>query len=141
MAEKLKDAKAKKQAGVHPEVLKSLIARCDGMKADMDEARGELGAAVKDAEETHGINRKAFKLVLSLKRMEQDKRDDFLRSLDDYREKLDLNPQADLFADDEGDEAKRRAGQTAKAQADDEAADRNSKALRGGIKQLDPAVH
>lgn len=133
MAKKLT---SEKTTGIHPEVLKSLISKCDGMKAEMDEARGELGAAVKDAEETHGINRKAFKLVLSLKRMEQDKRDDFLRSLDDYREKLDLNPQPDLFADGEGDEAQRRAAQAEKASADDAAAERNSKALKGGIKQL-----
>ncbi len=91
---------------------------------------------MKDAEEVHGINRKAFKLALSLTRMEQDKRDDFLRSLDDYREKLDLNPQPDLFADGEGDEAQRRAAQAAKASEDDAAAERNSKALKGGIKQL-----
>ncbi|MEE7478448.1 hypothetical protein [Methylobacterium hispanicum] len=133
MAKKLT---SEKTTGIHPEVLKSLISKCDGMKADMDEARGELGAAVKDAEEVHGINRKAFKLALSLTRMEQDKRDDFLRSLDDYREKLDLNPQPDLFADGEGDEAQRRASQAAKASEDDAAAERNSKALKGGIKQL-----
>ncbi|MHB2205032.1 hypothetical protein [Methylobacterium sp. CM6257] len=131
MAEKLKNAKQK--PGIHPEVLKSLIAKCDGMKADMDEARGELGAAVKDAEDVHGINRKAFKLVLSLKHMEDDKRADFLRSLNDYVEKLDLGPQADLF--DEGDEAARRTAQGAAAQADDQAAE-NSRRLKGGVKQL-----
>lgn len=132
MAEKLKQPAAKK-TGIHPEVLKSLIAKCDSMKADMDESRGELGAAVKDAEEAHGINRKAFKLVLSLKRMEQDKRDEFLKSLTDYVEKLDLGPQADLF--DEGDEAGRRATQDAAAQTDDQTAE-NSRRLKGGIKQL-----
>jgi uncharacterized protein (UPF0335 family) len=131
VAEKLKNAKPK--PGIHPEVLKSLIAKCDGMKADMDEARGELGAAVKDAEEVHGINRKAFKLVLSLKRMEDDKRADFLRSLSDYVEKLDLGPQADLF--DEGDEEARRAAQGAAAEANDQVAE-NSRRLKGGIKQL-----
>ncbi|GJE13668.1 hypothetical protein [Methylobacterium longum] len=136
MAEKLKQAAAKK-IGIHPEVLKSLISKCDGMKADMDEARGELGAAVKDAEEAHGINRKAFKLVLSLKRMEQDKRDDFLKSLSDYVTKLDLGPQADLF--DEGDEAGRRAAQDAAAAEQDQFAE-NKKRLKG-IKQLEPAVH
>ena len=136
MAEKLKQPAAKK-TGIHPEVLKSLISKCDGMKADMDEARGELGAAVKDAEEAHGINRKAFKLVLSLKRMEQDKRDDFLKSLSDYVAKLDLGPQADLF--DEGDEAGRRASQDAAAAEQDQVGE-NKKRLKG-IKQLEPAVH
>ncbi|GEP06444.1 hypothetical protein [Methylobacterium oxalidis] len=138
MAEKLKSAT---RAGIHPEVLKSLISKCDGMKADMDEARGELGAAIKDAEDTHGIHRKAFKLVLSLKRMESAARADFLRALDDYREKLGLNPQKDLFDEAEGDEQARRAQQTEAAAAADRAAE-NSKTLKGGIKQKQPAgVH
>ncbi|MER2263525.1 hypothetical protein [Methylobacterium oxalidis] len=131
---------SKPRASIHPEVLKGLISKCDGMRADMDEARGELGAAIKDAEETHGVHRKAFKLVLSLKRMEGAARADFFRALDDYREKLDLNPQKDLFEEAEGDEAARRAQQTEAAAADRAA--ENSKALKGGIKQKQPAgVH
>lgn len=138
MAEKLK---TEVRAGIHPEVLKSLISKCDEMRADMDAARGELGAAIKDAEETHGVHRKAFKLVLSLKRMEDAARADFLRALDDYRAKLDLNPQKDLFEEAGGDEATRRAQQTEAAAAADRAAE-NSKALKGGIKQKQPAgVH
>jgi uncharacterized protein (UPF0335 family) len=132
MAEKLKKT-GSKAAGIHPEVLKSLISKCDGMKADMDEARGELGAAIKDAEETHGVHRKAFKMVLGLKRMETAARSDFLRAFDDYRTKLDLNDQPDMF--DGGDEATRRAAEAAKATEADSAAERNTKAL-GGIKQL-----
>ncbi|WP_132254712.1 hypothetical protein [Methylobacterium segetis] len=139
MAEKLK---SEKRAGIHSEVLKSLISKCDEMRADMDEARGTLGAAIKDAEDTHGVHRKAFKLVLSLKRMEDAARADFLRALDDYREKLDLNPQKDLFDEaDEGDEQARRAQQADAAATADRAAE-NSAALKGGIKQKQPAgVH
>ncbi len=135
MAEKLKAA-AKKD-GIRADVLKALINKCDEMRSDMDSARGELGSAVKDAEETHGINRKAFKLVMSLKRMEETKRDDFLRSLDDYRAKLELNPSPDLF--EEGDEEKRRAEQAEKQAQDDQAAE-NGKKIAKGIKSLD-AVH
>jgi len=138
MAEKLKKS-GPKAAGIHPEVLKSLISKCDGMKADMDEARGELGAAIKDAEETHGVHRKAFKQVLALKRMESAARSDFLRAFDDYREKLDLNDQPDMF--DEGDEQSRRDAQSAKAAEDAAIVEKNAAALKGGIKQLDPAVH
>ncbi len=36
MAKKLT---SEKTTGIHPEVLKTLISKCDGMKADMDEAR------------------------------------------------------------------------------------------------------
>lgn len=139
MAEKLKKT-GSKAAGIHPEVLKSLVSKCDGMKADMDEARGELGAAIKDAEETHGVHRRAFKMVLGLKRMESAARSDFLRAFDDYRTKLDLNDQPDMFAEAEGDEAARRAKVEADAAAADTAAEKNTKALKG-IKQLEPAVH
>ncbi len=136
MAEKL-NAAGKKKDGIRADVLRALVNKCDGMKADMDEARGELGAAVKDAEEVHGINRKAFKLCMSLQRMEETKRDDFLRSFDDYRAKLELNPDPDLF--EEGDEEKRRAEQAEKQAQDDQAAE-NGKKIARGIKSLD-AVH
>ena len=102
----------------------------------MDEARGELGAAVKDAEETHGINRKAFKLAMSLSRMDESKRSDFLRSLDDYRAKLELNPLPDMFADGHGDEEQRRAAQADKQAQDDQAAE-NGRKVAKGIKSLD----
>lgn len=137
MAEKL--SSAGKKDGIRADVLRALVNKCDGMKADMDEARGELGAAVKDAEEVHGINRKAFKLCMSLSRMEETKRDDFLRSFDDYRAKLELNPDPDLFADAEGDEEQRRAAQAEK-QAQDYQAAENGKKVAKGIKSLD-AVH
>lgn len=134
MAEKLKDSKAKKQTGVAATVLKSLIALCNGHKADMDEARGELGAAVKKAEDVHGVHRKAFNDCRKLARMEDAARADYLRAFDDYRVKLDLNPAPDLF-EESGDEAKRRAGQAEKASADDQVAE-NTARLKGGITQL-----
>lgn len=126
MAEKLKKT-GPKAAGIHPEVLKSLISKCDGMKADMDEARGELGAAIKDAEETHGVHRRAFKQVLALKRMEAAARADYLRAFDDYRAKLDLNEQPDMFADDQTGE---------RGEPDAAIVEKNTKALQGGVKQL-----
>jgi len=139
MAEKLA-SKTDKQTGVNATVLRSLVNVCNGHKHEMDESRGELGAAVKKAEEVHGVHRRAFKLCLSLDRMEEAARGDFLRAFDDYRTKLDLNPPADLFAEGEGDEEQRRAAQAGKAAADDSVAEKNAKALKAGIKQLD-AVH
>lgn len=137
MAEKL-NSKSDKQTGVNASVLRSLVNVCNGHKAEMDESRGELGAAVKKAEEVHGVHRRAFKLCLTLDRMEDAARGDFLRAFDDYRAKLDLNPPADLFADGEGDEEKRRAAQAAKGAAEDSQAEKNTKALKG-IKQLETA--
>ena len=137
MAEKLK--KTKTGTGVQKQVLESLVAKANGIQADMDTSRGELGSAVKNAEDTHGVHRKAFKQVCTLTRMEQGKRDEYLRAFDDYRDKLNLHPDPDLF-EDGGDEAKRRQAQDAKAESEAQTAE-NTKRLRGGIKQLDPAVH
>ena len=134
MAEKLKDTKAKKQTGIAASVLKSLIALCNGHKTKMDEARGELGAAVKKAEDVHGVHRRAFNDCRKLARMEDAARADYLRAFDDYREKLDLNPAPDLF-EEGGDEATRRAAQAGKAAADDQVAE-NTARLKGGITQL-----
>lgn len=96
MAEKMTKAGAK-DAGINPKVLQSLISKCEWLKGEMDEVRGELGAAVKDAEEAHGIHRRAFKLMIGLRKMDDHARADFLRAFDDYREKLGLNAQADMF--------------------------------------------
>ncbi|WP_342106322.1 hypothetical protein [Methylobacterium sp. SI9] len=134
MAKKLKDTKAKKQTGVAASVLKSLIALCNGHKTTMDEARGELGAAVKKAEDVHGVHRRAFNDCRKLSRMEDAARADYLRAFDDYRVKLDLNSAPDLF-EEGGDEATRRAAQAGKAAADDQAAE-NTTRLKGGITQL-----
>ncbi|WP_287744276.1 hypothetical protein [Methylobacterium sp.] len=131
MAEKMSEAGGR--TGVHHEVLKTLISRCDGMKADMDEARGELGALIKDAEETHGINRKAFKLALQCNRMEADKRADFIRSFRDYCNKLGFTAQLDMFADDETGEAG-EAGDDQPVDAGAAAGEANAEAIREGIK-------
>ncbi|ACL58479.1 hypothetical protein [Methylobacterium nodulans] len=123
-------SKAGGKTGVHHEVLKTLISRCDGLKSDMDESRGELGALIKDAEETHGINRKAFKLALQCNRMEPDKRADFIRSFRDYCNKLGFNAQLDMFEDDE-------TGETGAEEPADEGAataKANAEAIKEGIK-------
>ncbi|MFE1598211.1 hypothetical protein [Methylobacterium sp. ID0610] len=128
MAEKI-GGKSTKPKGIHPEVLKSLVGKCQGIKADLDEARGELGSAIKDAEETHGINRPAFKLAMKLQGMETDKRRDFMRSLADYCDKLGLNDQADMFEDP----PKVDPGVAQGAE--------NAERIKAGVKKLEPAVH
>lgn len=138
MAEKLKAA-AKKHTNVAATVLKSLIGLCSGHKTKMDEARGELGAAVKKAEDVHGVHRKAFNECRKLARMDDAARADYLRALDDYREKLDLNPGPDLF-DSQGDEEKRRAEQAEKQSADDAAAE-NGRKIKAGIRSTEATAH
>lgn len=130
MAERLK-SKTPKAAGINPTVLQALISKCETIKTKMDGQRGELGAAVKNAEDAHGVHRKAFKLALTVKNMDESARADFLRAFDDYRDKLGFNDQGDMFADDKTGE---------KGDPDAAAVAKNTEALKG-VKQLEPAVH
>ncbi|ACL61725.1 hypothetical protein [Methylobacterium nodulans] len=81
------------------EVLQTLFSQADSHKAEMDSARGEMGAFIKDAEERFGINRKAFKAALALKRMEAQDRSAYLQTFRHYCDVLGFNDQADLFAE------------------------------------------
>lgn len=87
---------------VNQKVFDTLISRAASMNSKMAETRGELGSFIKDAEETHGIHRGAFKLALKLHNMEDLKMKDFLRGFDLYREylKLDTRAAQDLLAND-----------------------------------------
>lgn len=129
MAEKMAKA-AKKESGINVRVLESLISKCESIKGEMDETRGELGAAIKNAEEAHGVHRKAFKLMLALKRMDAAARSDFLRAFDDYRGKLGFDAQGDMFED--GPAAAVDAGAVQGAE--------NAERIAKGVKKLEPAV-
>lgn len=113
------------------EVFKTCVSRAAAIAAEMAESRGELGAFVKDAEETHNIHRKAFKLFLQLERMDQTKLAEFLRHFDHYRHlgKLDDKAGIDLF--EEAAPEKREES----APVPDAAA-KNAKALKSGIRPL-----
>ncbi|BAQ44370.1 hypothetical protein [Methylobacterium aquaticum] len=133
MAKPMKDEGGK---GVSAETLETLVRECASIKSKMDTARGELGSTIKDAEETHGINRPAFKLAMKLKGQETDKRRDFMRSFKDYCEKLGLNSQLDMFEqDDDAPEAEAAAADQGEA-----AGKANAKRVRSGIKPLE-GVH
>ncbi|WP_428029785.1 hypothetical protein [Ancylobacter sp.] len=91
---------------VNKKVFDTLVSRVGAMNSKMATQRGEIGSFIKDAEETHGIHRGAFKLVLKLDGMEDLKAKDFLRSFDLYREylKLDQRGTSDLLENDAGDD-------------------------------------
>ena len=69
---------------INPDKLCELVARIDTMKADMDDARSEMGSLYKHAEDDLGINRMALKQAIKLKNMEALKRSDWLRSFQSY---------------------------------------------------------
>lgn len=91
---------------VNKKVFETLVSRAASYNSKMATTRGDLGTLMKDAEETHGVHRGAFKLALKLDGMEDLKMKDFLRSFDLYREylKLDTRGTADML-ENEGDEA------------------------------------
>lgn len=91
---------------VNHKVFETLVSRAASFNSKMATTRGEMGALMKDAEETHGVHRGAFKLALKLNGMEDLKMKDFLRSFDIYREylKLDTRGTSDML-ENEGDEA------------------------------------
>ena len=68
------------------------------LKAKSAEVRGKIGAAVKNAEEDHGIHRGASALWIKLDRMEEEARDAFLKAFDDMRTALGYATQTDLFS-------------------------------------------
>lgn len=60
--------------------------------------RGQIGAAVKAAEEDYGIHRGAASLWIKLKNMNDEARVAFLKAFDDMRTALGYATQEDLFS-------------------------------------------
>lgn len=92
---------------------------------------GEIGERIKHAADNAGLNRQAFGLIAKLARMDEDKRDDFLRSFDLYRQYAE---EENLFGEehvgDMVDEAERTAAAEAGHVTD------NVTQLKRGIKEL-----
>lgn len=69
------------------------------LKTKSAELRGQIGAAVKNAEEDYGIHRAASALWIKLDGMEEEARIAFLRAFDDMRTALGYAHQGDLLND------------------------------------------
>lgn len=131
---------------VNKKVFETLVSRAASMQSKAATARGEIGSLMKDAEETHGVHRGAFKLALKLDGMEDLKAKDFLRSFDLYREylKLDERGTSDMLENDAGDDEGDADGEEGDADAPDAdtadewdasapAADSDDEALAPGV--------
>lgn len=70
------------------------------MQAEVKEANGEragdYGDEVKAAADKYGVNKKALSMVCTLNRMTREKRDDVLRSFDNYTVMMGWEVEADL---------------------------------------------
>jgi len=82
------------------EDIKAHIKSLSGLKAKVSEITGQIGAEVKRAENDKNIHRGAAAFVLKLSRMDEEKRDEFLRHFDSYRLQMGMGRQSDLFNDD-----------------------------------------
>lgn len=71
--------------------LSELRRKVGGLQGAMDEARGEMGAMLKDAAEKQNVNKKAFKWVSQILNMDDEKRDAFLSHFDHYRQELGVD--------------------------------------------------
>ena len=60
-------------------------------KGKADEARGDMGATLKNAQNDHNIHRKAFKLAMQVLNMDDTKKAEFLAHFDHYREQMGLD--------------------------------------------------
>ena len=102
MAENVKsiEDERKKRAGddlPSKDDLEALASKYSIAKADMDEARGEIGAMVKDAEDRKNIHRKAFKDVQKTRGMDATKQAEYLRHRNHYEKVFGVHAQADMF--------------------------------------------
>lgn len=76
--------------------IKQTAAKYERSKADMDEARGEIGQMIKQFEEDGG-HKKALKTAVALKNMESSKAQDYWRALQRYCNVLGVWDQGDML--------------------------------------------
>ncbi len=114
----------------------ALVKAADQAKTKVASINGELGERIKTAVENGHLHAGAFKFICKLSRMDEAKRDEFLRQFDIYRE---MAIKAQLFGEehvgDLADQAEKEAAKDAEA---DQAA-KNAAAIEGGIGKLPDA--
>lgn len=81
----------------NPEKFLEHVDNVGALKSKGATIRGQIGAAVKSAEEDYGIHRGAASLMIKLKNMQEEQRVAFLKSFDDMRTALGWAAQGDLF--------------------------------------------
>ncbi len=80
-----------------PEQFKKHVANIGALKSKGAAIRGEIGAAVKNAEEDYGIHRGAASTIIKLHNMNEEARTAWFKAFDDMRTALGYATQADLF--------------------------------------------
>jgi hypothetical protein len=120
---------------VAPDYLVGLVREVSLKKTRQQSIAGEIGQRVKEAAENGHLHRGAFSLLLKLHRMDEQKRDDFIRAFGLY---LDIAEDKNLW--DDGAHVGDLADLAQKAAAADAvAAESNAVALEKGISKLEPS--
>lgn len=99
MAKKMKAGDAAKPKRISAEDYKSVAKRVDHAKSNQQEYQGLYGQEVKSAVERHNLNRAAFGFATRLRKMEEAKRADVIRSLIWYLHCDGAFAQIDAFDD------------------------------------------
>lgn len=112
----------------------ALVKAVDENKTKVASLNGTIGERVQHAVDNAGLHNGAFKLICKLHRMDEQKRDEFLRQFDIYREKA---IKMGLFGEEHvGDLADMAERQETQEEADAKAAEANAKLLEKGIKPI-----
>lgn len=98
MAKKAKKTEAAK-GSVPAEELKRVIKEFGRQSASASEYAGHAGQVVKTAVDRYNLDRKAFRFILGLSKMEETKRQATLRGLLEYAHKLEMFAAVDAFDD------------------------------------------
>lgn len=98
MAKKTKSAPVDAR-GIPAEDLQRAVKEHIKQAKEASEYSGRAGQALKTYIERHNLNVKALRTAITASKMEEAKRQDFLRSLVDYAYKLGFFDQIDAFSD------------------------------------------
>lgn len=86
-------------ANVPAEELQRVIKEFARQSASATEYAGHAGQVVKSAVERYNLDRKAFRFILGLSKMEETKRQATLRGVLEYSHKLEMFASVDAFDD------------------------------------------
>lgn len=111
----------------------ALVKAVDENKTKVASLNGAIGERVQHAADNAHLHPAAFKLICKLYRMDEQKRDEFLRQFDIYREKA---IKMGLFGEEHVGDMVDQAEERTQEAADARAAAENSKLLEKGIGQL-----
>lgn len=100
MAKRMKKADAQPTSGeISADELKRVIKEYGKQVANAAEYQGLAGQAIKTAIERHSLDRKAFRFVLGMSKMEEQKRQATLRQVIELTFKAGFFDQTDAFDD------------------------------------------